>query len=124
MSFHTLASIQLPSDLLWLNEFSWSPLTKSVSRSLSGAQLVQTAVKNQGRPITLSGSHAWITRANVLALKALAEAPNATYTLTLADTRVFSVMFEDNGFIADAIYPIDLPDAAHPYAIQLRLLTV
>jgi hypothetical protein len=124
MPSHTLATIQLPSDLIWVNEFSWTPVVKSVSRSLSGAQLVQTAVKAQGRPITLSGQHAWISRADVIALRALADAPDVTYTLTLADTRVFTVMFDDNGFSADPVYQIDLPDAAHPYSIQIKLLTV
>ena len=119
----TLDGTVLPSDLLWKDEFQWSSQTKQIDYSLSGALLVQSAIKLSGRPITLMGDWAWVTRSIVDTLSAKESSAGATYTLVLADGRNYSVIFADGGFVADPVYHIDLPDGNHPYKITLKLIT-
>ena len=92
-------SLFLPDDLLWSDEHSWSPVVSSVSYLLNGALLVQSALRQAGRPITLVGAMdmAWVTRAVVGQLHDWAGAPLSAnagrFTLTLADGRALSVAF-------------------------------
>ena len=93
------ASLFLPDDLLWSDEHSWSPAVSSVSYLLNGALLVQSALRQAGRPITLGGSvdMAWVTRAVVGQLHDWAGAPLSAnagrFTLTRADGSALSVAF-------------------------------
>lgn len=92
-------SLFLPNDLLWSDEHSWSPVVSSVSYLLNGALLVQSALRQAGRPITLVGAMdmAWVTRAVVGQLHDWAGAPLSAnagrFTLTLADGRALTVAF-------------------------------
>lgn len=92
-------SLFLPDDLLWSDEHSWSPVVSSVSYLLNGALLVQSALRQAGRPITLVGAMdmAWVTRTVVGQLHNWAGVPLSAnagrFTLTLADGRALSVAF-------------------------------
>jgi hypothetical protein len=88
----TLDSITLPQGLRYADEFAWSPLAQTLEYSITGALIIEQAVKLAGRPITLTGGKefAWRTRAQVVALKALLDAGDAM-TLTLHDARTFTV---------------------------------
>lgn len=127
MAGHFLAGIELPRGMLWVDEFDWSAVQKSVERSITGAQVIDAAAKLAGRPITLQGvrDQGWIRRATLLAVQALADVPGATYTLKLADGREFEVMFApENPIEAEPISRPELPASTHPYVATLRLLTV
>ncbi len=89
----TLGALTLPQGLRWADEFAWSPLAQATSYSLTGALIVEQAVKQAGRPITLVGGKdfAWLTRSEVAALKALLDA-GEEMTLTLHDSRTFTVL--------------------------------
>lgn len=80
-----LTALELPADLYWSDEFSWTPVTQSTSRTLTGANIVQRAALLSGRPITLSpedDSSAWLTRAALDQLYAWAASLTASLTLT------------------------------------------
>ena len=87
--------ITLPDDLLWINEFEWNPVEQTTERSLTGALLIQEGQFNYGRPIVLSGNGeaGWVSRLTVKNLFALSKAANKIMTLTLPDSRQFSVIF-------------------------------
>ncbi|HOW75590.1 MAG TPA: hypothetical protein PK959_06620 [Candidatus Competibacteraceae bacterium] len=89
----TLGTITLPQGLVWVDEFDWTPLAQSTGYSLTGALIVEQAEKQTGRPITLLGGieFAWMTRAEVIALKTGLDAGTAM-TLTLHDSRTFTVL--------------------------------
>jgi len=95
----TGVALPLPDDLLWTDEHAWTPAVASVSYLVTGALLVQSAVRQAGRPITLAGAidMAWVTRATVAALHEWAAVPlgasSGRFELTLADSRVFEVAF-------------------------------
>ena len=85
----TLDGIELPDDLLWVDEFDWNPVAQDIERSLTGALMVQEQVKLYGRPITLTGGDeaGWVTRVTILELMALVETPNRVMTLIFSDER-------------------------------------
>lgn len=45
-------TVELPADLSWTDR-TWSPVTQSFTRGLTGAPIVMVAVNEYGRPITL-----------------------------------------------------------------------
>lgn len=129
MSFptHTLGAVQIPRGLVWEDELSWSAVETAADYGLTGSLIIDAAVKQNGRPITLVGSNdaGWITRTQLQALHALAAVPLATYTLTLADERVFTVRFAPGAQPIDArtIARPELPPEAYPYVATVRLVT-
>ena len=64
----SLAEIALPNDLLWVDEFKWTPVSSTGSYSLAGSLIIEQGVKLAGRPITLEPPElemAWVARATV-----------------------------------------------------------
>ena len=123
-----LDDITLPDDLLWINEFDWNPVGQTTERSLTGALLVQEEPFTHGRSIVLSGNGeaGWVSRQTVKNLFALAKAANKTMTLTLSDSRQFTVIFDrSNRAPAEArqVVPFAYPDDDNQYLLTLRLLT-
>ena len=90
----TLNALILPEDLIWDDEFDWTPMAKSAVYAVNGALHLHNALKQKGRTITLVGdaSSAWIDRGGIEALYALLSSA-APMSLTLNDGRVFSVTF-------------------------------
>lgn len=106
----TLGALALPSGLIWSDEHEWTPVAQSTERTLSGALVLEEAVKLKGRPITLSGPKdgngytAWIMRGQVYlgyasldALRAALWSASAAFTLTLHDGRTFAVAPRHDG---------------------------
>ena len=123
---HTLGTTIIPRGMVWVDEFDWVPVERAMTYSLTGALLVDVAPCLAGRPITLAGEvdAGWLGRGVVAQLYALASATDATYTLTLADGRTFSVRFADgNPIEAEPITRAELPQADLPYVVTLRLIT-
>ena len=88
-------TITLPQDLFWQDEFEWSPVSQSVEYSTSGALLVDIAVRQAGRPITLSGesNSAGITRQDLQTLSAWEKLPGQVFILNLRG-QSFEVIFD------------------------------
>lgn len=128
MSIH-LGTFTLPGDLNWTDEFSWSPVARAAEYSLTGALIIEEAVKQAGRPITLVAGneeigYVWLTRAEVLALYSLAATPGWSGTLTLADSRSFTVAFRDDGITATPVLHSAPHANADPYTLTIALQTV
>lgn len=91
--------ISLPNDLLWVDEFRWTPVASSSSYSLAGSLIIEQGVKLAGRPITLEppdNEMAWVSRATHAALRAAAAIPARRFKLMLeypTDAREFLVAF-------------------------------
>ena len=123
-----LDDITLPDDLLWINEFDWNPVAQSTERSLTGALLVQEEPLTHGRSVVLSGNGeaGWVSRLTVQNLYALSKAANKTMTLTLPDSRQFTVIFDRSNRApveAQQVMPFAYPDDDNQYLLTLRLLT-
>ncbi len=125
----TLDGVNLPSDLFWADEFSWSPVQDVTQYSLAGSLLVGESKKLAGRPITLEGGpdRAWVPRSTVLTLQTMAKTMGRTMALKLADGREFTVRFrqESTGPVSAIqvaeIYP---PEDGDYYYITLRLMAI
>jgi hypothetical protein len=96
----TSGTINLPGDLVWQDEFKWSPVATAVAVTLGGALIVEKSTQLAGRPITLGGisNAAFLTSAQLDELRAAEIAQGDTpMTLTLHDGRAFTVLFFGSG---------------------------
>lgn len=123
----TLDSLTLP-DLIWVDEFDWTPVVQSVETTLTGAIVVETATRQAGRMITLQGGtdSGWASRALVKSLYTKAQTAALLMTLTLDDARTFMVIFRQDATPIEARPIIDYrnPGDADFYQLTLRLLEI
>ena len=93
-----LDAVEIPDDLEWVDEFTWTPVAQDSTYGVTGSLYVQTGTKLTGRYITLEGKTdmGWITRTQALALLALRDVAGTEMTLTLQDARTFNVIFRQS----------------------------
>ena len=118
--------LALPDDLIWSDEFAWPPTVSTVTYLLEGALLVETSIRQAGRPITLTGQvdMAWVNRGTLKTLYAWASLATGCFELTLTDGRVFTVVFRLHETAIDADPVLGFP-ARHDtdfYRITLRFM--
>lgn len=91
----TSVTLTLPDALNWSDEYAWSPVMQTTTKTTTGALIIEVATQQAGRPITLEGSDdsTWCTRAMVDTLRAWATTPGLILSLTLRGTER-SVMFD------------------------------
>ncbi|MGY6217827.1 hypothetical protein ACW73L_21920 [Methylolobus aquaticus] len=124
--------VTLPDDLLWADEHAWTPVVASNSYLLTGALLVQSAVRQAGRPITLVGpvDMAWVTRSVVDTLYDWAASPlgetSGRFELAMPDDRSFAVAFHHAATAIEAEPVLGFParSEADFYRLTLRFLTL
>ena len=90
------ASVVLPPDLIWTNEFTYTPIAQASERSITGALILDTAVKTGGRPIVLQGAEnaAWLLRNEAKTLlDSWVSLPGKVFALSL-NGRVLQVVFD------------------------------
>lgn len=119
--------IPLPDGLVWVDEFTTTQIAQSTTRTLSGALVVQTGTKIEGRPITLNGAESgWITYADLQVLRNYLEAnADATMVLNFRDNE-FNVILdasEGSALSAQPVVDYSTPEASDWYTMTLKLLT-
>ncbi len=107
-----LATLALPDDLLWADEYGPAPVLQTARRRLDGGTRLYVRLLFGGRPVTLiAAEDAWLTRAQADALTALAAVPGADYPLSLRG-QSFQVAFRHDEPPALELRPlIDYADA-------------
>lgn len=127
-SYHLLDTLQLSDQLVWSDEFAWSPRAQTLTTGLTGKPVIQSGTRIGGRPITLksfAADQGLVFRDTLLALYALAEAPDATYVLTLADGRSYTVRFRPGAEIsAMPLHHIPTMPSDLAYQVEIPLMTV
>lgn len=122
-------AIFLPPDMYWVDEFSWSPVALKEAVSVTGATIVQSSKRTDGRRITLKSSQecAWLTRANLVALKTLEETQTA-FPLVLGDGTAFTVLFaggeQGQSIETEALQPGKEPADGDYFIAILRFMEV
>lgn len=124
----TLDAINLPSDLEWVDEYTWSPVKNKTDITLTGALIIQEAAQLTGREITLQGGTeaSWVTRAVVDSLKAKSDIVDNIMTLSYHG-RSFSVAFNragGNPINSRLIQRIANPQTGDYYSLTLKLMEI
>ncbi len=124
-----LENLQLPDELVWVDETDWTPVAQNEEYFLAGSLGVQTSVKLSGRPMTLTrkNGEVWVSRALILSLMALAAEPGKEMTLTMHDGRVFRVMFRHSDgppLIAEPVIEYNIPPEWAYYSLALHLFII
>lgn len=95
----TNEELTLPNDLLWGDEFEWSPVAANTQYTLTGALVIQQGVRLAGRPISLAAPEpdmAWVTRVTLQTLRDWSSIPNRRFRLVFqypTDAREWVVVF-------------------------------
>lgn len=123
-------SVALPEDLYWSDETTWSPVVQSVDRSLTGALLVQTALRQAGRPVTLAppeeARSSWLSRSSLEQLQVWLGQPGQVMLLTLRGV-VRSVVWRHQDGSALEARPVQHYSDVQPddvYTATLRLMEI
>ena len=121
------ATLELPADMRWRDEFDWQALAQSsVQYSLGGAAIIQQGTMLAGRPITLGGEWVWLPRATLLTLAAWADVPELEMTLTTPDGRSYNTCFARPALsnTTPVFYAAPEDGTAQYEAPQIHLLTI
>lgn len=108
--------LTLHPQFYWADEYDWTPLAQSEPvYTLTGAMDIQQGVKQAGRPITLKGDQALISRGDVMALQLWATVPELQLVLTHPKGQSYNVIFS-RPFVSDiteikAFRPIDTEES-------------
>lgn len=88
-------TLALPDALEWVDEFGWSPVVSTRSYTTTGALLVEEAIRQAGRPITLRGQvqRTWMSRAQLKQVLAWSQVAGLVLTLVLRNVSR-SVVFD------------------------------
>ena len=123
-----LGSLVLPDQLLWVDEFDWSPVAQVQTPSITGAMIVEESAQPAGRPITLkSEGGVWVQRSFVIELKALeSQLQTQTIKLTLHDGRQFDVYLSRTpvAITATPLWQNANPGNDELYEIDIKLIEV
>lgn len=123
-----LETIEIPDDLHWVDEFSYTGVSQNIDRSILGGLIVQEQSMQHGRPVTLVGGpdYAWVTRETVLQLQSMSEVSGQVMQLNLYDGRSFFVIFDRSSspIESEPISLYKLPTDKKMYSLKLNLMTV
>lgn len=114
-NLQTSAIVPLPNDLLWTDEYAWTPTASKMDVLITGAIVIQSAIKQAGRPITLSADAdmGWVPRSTVETIREWAGVAisdtTGRFELTLHDGRVLIVAFRHDDTPIDASPVLGLP---------------
>ena len=88
----TLATITLPPDSIWSDEFDWTPFAQSVEIDQDGLLVVETSAPRSGQPVTLALG--WITHITLQRLLDLRDAVDQSpVPLSLPGRAPFDVLW-------------------------------
>lgn len=122
----TLDTLTLPADLIWVDEYAYTPVKQTVSVAIDGSLIIEAAAQSKGRPITLQGNEdaAWIDRATLEQLRAKQYQPALAMTLVMNGV-TFSVLFmQPGGIEAKPLIDYSTPVDADWYQITLKLMEI
>lgn len=126
MSGITLDAISLPPDLIWVDEYAYTPVKQTINTAVDGSLVIEAAAAQAGRPMTLQGGEdsAWIDRSTLEALRAKQYQAALVMTLTLNGDS-FSVLFmQPDGIAAKPVIDFNNPDAADWYSVTLKFVEI
>ena len=121
----TDVEIELDPDLLWTNQYQWSPILQAEEYSLTGALILQQGERTAGRPIDLEppdDGAAWMPLSMLKTLSDWAKIPGLELTLDVRG-EIMTVVFRHQDQPAVSGRPVvDFSDPADSdfFLITLR----
>jgi hypothetical protein len=81
--------------MIWSDEYDWHPVVQSSEFTTKGSLLIESAVKQAGRPISLNNTEdqAWVTKSACDQIKVWASLPGIVLTLIYRGV-THTVMFD------------------------------
>lgn len=124
---YNAVTVTLPDDIIWSDEYDWHPVVQSSEFTTTGALLIESALKQAGRPISLHNTEdqAWLTKAACDQIKTWASLPGIVLTLVyrgVTHTVVFD--HEKTGFEAYPLVFYRLMVSGDYYIVNLRFIEV
>lgn len=123
----TPLALDLPSDLIWTDEFAWKQVEQTTEYTSTGALHIEAWAKQAGRPLTLEGGvdYAWCLRGTLATLNAWAAAPGLVLTLT-RNAEPHTVVFDQAAGAIDAkpVVPYSDPLPTDVYSLVLKFIKV
>jgi len=124
-----IAGITLDHDLIWEDEYQYTPVTGSAERSIYGNLVVQTFSLFGGQPLTLVGGSdfGWQKRSTIASLYALLALPSQHVSVVMPDARVFTAIFRVGEAPVMSFTPVTLasaPDADFWYYGTIKLTII
>lgn len=122
----TLDAITLPSDLIWVDEYDYSPVRQTVATAVDGTLIVEVAAQQKGRIITLQGGadYAWIDKATLDSIRAKYIQPGLVMTLTLRGVSYSVIFAQPDGLKAALVVDYSNPDSTDFYTLTLKFIEV
>lgn len=124
---YAATTVTLPDDMAWPDENTWRAVEQRTSYSITGALLVESALKQAGRAIELQSDagSAWMARTTLLGLKAWAALPGIVMVLVLRG-QTFNVIFDHAGGAIQAAPVVDYSDPADAdfYVVSLKFIAM
>ena len=125
----TLDGLELPEELIWVDEMSWSEIKATTKRTIQGKFIVQeNKVPSQaGRNITLTSDDAWIDRTDLLQLQDWSNELGKELFLVLNDGSSYLCRFrhwDDNVLSNEQISPTAFQDGLTQYKLTIKLAVV
>lgn len=124
---NTINGVHLPDDLIWVDEFDTSQVAQNVQRSLTGAFIVQTSLKQVGRLMSLQGDDAWVTRAEANLIRAVFESHDGSHMTLIYRGETFTVIPNLSSGVAFTATPLidqEDPDDTDKYSTNINLYIV
>jgi hypothetical protein len=92
---NTPLALTLPRELLWQDEYGWSPVLSQRQHTGTGALVIDTWTRQAGRPITLQAeqTRAWCERGALETLRQWCAQPGVVFALNYLG-RAFQVAFD------------------------------
>lgn len=123
-----LTAVNLGADLRWQDELAWVPVEQSTERTLTGALVVQSALRLKGRPITLGADDeqsGWVDYADLLQLHAWASVPGQVLTLNHQGiARQVMWRLQDGAIDAKPVVPFADPLPGDAFRVRLAFFEV
>ena len=119
----------MSDDLYWSDEFSWQPVEQTISRSVTGVLIVESATRTGGRPITLEpidDQSAWMTFTNLNLIRSWAAVAGRVMALTIHGV-TYNVMFahqETSAVTAKPVIFYNAQDGEDNYLVSLKFMEV
>lgn len=122
-----LDDLELPDELIWVDEFDWSDVKATTKRTIQGKFIIQeiSTISQAGRSLTLTSDYSWIERSDLLKLQEWSNEVGKEMAITMHDGRVFICRFRHWDvpvLSSEMVITTAFPEAGTYYRLNIKLV--